>query len=184
MTARILSVLVGLFLAISVAMPASAITVEIFVSSDELYKSGKRAIQAGQLEKAAYYYEQALRHKGSIARKDMIELRSDLCVAYMYLGRYEEALRQCKIGVDLLPNRWETLNNLGTVYLLQGDYENALATYERALKMKPDSGVLNKNWDIATARAQAAGALAPKSGDNSPVSHQDVDSSIDTSGMR
>jgi len=166
MTARFFYPLVALLLAFSVATPANAITVEIIKDSDELVKSGKKAIQEGQLEKAAYYYEQALKNKWRIGRMDMIQLRSNLCVAYMYMARLEEALRQCKIGLDLLPNRWETLNNLGTVYLLQGDYEHALASYERALKMKPNSGVLQKNWEIATARAQAASEDSPKSNNN------------------
>ena len=163
MTARTLLFISALFFAFSISTPASAITLEIFFESDQLVKQGKKAIKQGQLEKAAYYYEQALKKKYQIGRRDMIQLRSDLCVAYMYMERFEEALNQCKIGLDLLPNRWETLNNLGTVYLLQGDYDNALRIYNKALKMKPNSSVLNKNWEITTQRISDAENITPVS---------------------
>lgn len=166
MIARKLFFIPALFIAFSISIPAHAVTFEIFFDSDEFVKQGKKAIKQGQLEKAAYYYEQALKNKYRVGRKDMIHVRNDLCVAYMYMERFEEALSQCKIGLDLLPNRWETLNNLGTVYLLQGDYDNALIIYKKALKMKPKSSVLHQNWEIATQRAKAANNITPVSDRN------------------
>ncbi|MCH8347804.1 MAG: tetratricopeptide repeat protein [Proteobacteria bacterium] len=132
--------------------------------SNELIKAGKKAIHQGRVEKAVYYYEKALKRGASIGKRDMIHLRSDLCVAYMYMERFEEALRQCKIGLYLMPNRWETLNNLGTLYLLQGDYDNAIVHYRKALKMKPNSSILNKNWEIALQRAGTAKEISPLQG--------------------
>lgn len=156
MTARSLFFISALVFAFSFSTPASAITIELIFDSDEWVKQGRKAIQQGKLEKAAFYYEKALKNKASIGKMDMIQLRSNLCVAYMYMERFEEALKQCKIGLDLKPNRWETLNNLGTVYLLQGDYDKAFFHYRKALKMRPNSSVLNQNWEIALQRAEAA----------------------------
>jgi len=179
MTVRAFALIAALGFVFTTATPASAITVEIYFSSNEFVKKGRKAIQQGQLEKAAMYYEKALKSKNQIGKYDMINLRSDLCVAYMYMERFEEALTQCKIGLDLMPNRWETLNNLGTLYLLQGDYENALIIYAKALKMKPKSSVLNQNWEIAIQRSEAAKNLAPVSAndnnkDNPGSPHKDI----------
>ena len=185
MTARSLFFISALIFAFSFSTPASAITLELFFDSDELIKQGKKAIQQGQLEKAAFYYEKALKRKASIGKRDMIHLRSDLCVAYMYMERFEDALRQCKIGLDLMPNRWETLNNLGTLYLLQGDYDNAFVHYRKALKMKPNSSVLNKNWEIAMQRAGAAKEnTSLKDGDDNPSHPFDNDGATGSTGMQ
>lgn len=157
MTAKILTALFGLFLIISVQTPASAITVEILLAHNESIKNGREAMHDGRLEDAAYYYEQALNNRSrQVSKREMVLLRSDLCVAYMYMARFEEAIEQCKIGLDLKPNRWETLNNLATAFLIQGDYENAIALYQKALKMNPGSRVLTKNIGIALARAEAS----------------------------
>ncbi|MCH8171697.1 MAG: tetratricopeptide repeat protein [Proteobacteria bacterium] len=176
MTARSLFFISALVLAFSFSTPASAVTVELLFDSNELIKAGKKAIHQGRVEKAVYYYEKALKRGASIGKRDMIHLRSDLCVAYMYMERFEEALRQCKIGLFLMPNRWETLNNLGTLYLLQGDYDNAIIHYRKALKMSPNSSVLNKNWEIVMQRSGAAKEIAPlQGGDNIPGHRFDDD---------
>jgi len=151
MMARILLTLSAALLVFSVSAPANAAKYELIFEQDQLLIKGKRAIQKGRLEQAAYFYEEALR-RNNLSDPDMIELRSDLCVTYMYLDRFEEAIEQCRLGIQLMPNRWETHNNLGTVFLVQGDFENAIETYEKALRMKPDSRILKFNYDIATQR--------------------------------
>ena len=152
MIARILIILSVALLGFSIENVALAAKYEIIFDSNELLKAGQRSVQKGKLEDATYYYEKALKRR-NLSRPDMIQLRSDLCVTYMYLDRFEEALEQCILGIRLMPNRWQTLNNLGTVYLVQGDFESAIASYEKALKMKPNSRVLKFNHDIATQRA-------------------------------
>lgn len=183
MTQKFLMFFLSLFLFISVQIPSQAITIEIIFDNDELIKNARKAMHEGRLEEAAGYYEQALRAKGrKVSKAEMIHARSDLCVAYMYLARFEEAIRQCKIGLDLKPNRWETLNNLATAFLMQGDYENAQALYQRALRMNPRSRVLLKNIEIARIRAEAAenGTLYindPGDGADFPDAHGDATSS-------
>ena len=177
MTAKILTVLFGFFLIVSGQTPASAITLEIIMDRNESMKNGQVAMREGRLEEAAYYYEKALKNRyRGVSKQEMILLRSDLCVAYMYLARFEEAIEQCKIGLDLKPNRWETLNNLATAFLIQGDYEKAIALYQRALKMNPDSRVLIKNIEIAFTRAEAKSSnpRAPNNPNANPYQPEDL----------
>lgn len=183
MTAKILTVLFSLFLITS--GQASAITVEIIVAHNESMKNGRAAMSEGRLEEAAYYFEQVLNYRyRRVSKQEMILLHSDLCVAYMYLARFEEAIEQCKIGLDLMPNRWETLNNLATAFLIQGDYENAIALYQRALKMNPGSRVLTKNIEIALARAEAKAPSpeAPRSPNANPYQPEDFDQPSGSAG--
>lgn len=135
---------------------AQAQRVELLLEDDQLLKSGRAALHAGNLERALFYYEKAIERKASISRIEMITVYNGLCVTYMYLGRFEEALEQCQASLELQPNRWETMNNLGTVYLVMGDYSEAILTYEKALKMKSGSGILLRNMEIAQQRMREA----------------------------
>lgn len=130
---------------------------QVLLDDDELLKMGREAVHNGQLDKAAHYYEEAL-ERGNLSLKELTVVHSDLCVAYMYLERFDEAIAQCKASLFMVPNRWETMNNLGTVYLVQGDYESALDVYQRALKMKPNSRILQFNYDLAKKRSELAGS--------------------------
>ena len=152
MMARIIAILTFVFAGFALQTPAHAGKVELIFDSNELLKEGKRSLRKGHLEEAAGYYEEALRRR-NLSRPDMVQLRNDLCVAYMYLERFDEAIEQCELGIALMPNRWETRNNLGTVFLIQGDFENALRSYEKALRMNPKSRVLKFNHEIALQRA-------------------------------
>lgn len=146
-----------------VASPTQAsMKIQIVMSKDELLQKGKDAFHSGQLEKAALYYETAI-YKRSLSDQDKVVALSDLCVTYMFLERYGEAIEMCEASLDLLPNRWETVNNLGTVFLVQGDYKNAIRQYERGLSMKPNSRVLKANKRLAVKRAEEASLEAAES---------------------
>lgn len=152
-----LSALIGLSMLGALAVPSAdaAMTINIVMSKDELLQKGKDAFHSGQLEKAALYYETAV-YKRNLSDHDKVVALSDLCVTYMFLERYGEAIEMCEASLDLLPNRWETVNNLGTVFLVQGDYKNAIRQYEKGLSMKPNSRVLQSNKRLALKRAEEA----------------------------
>ena len=162
MTAKSLLSISALLFGLTLIPAAHAIesvqpTIQVLIEDDQLLKEGREAIHSGQLDQAVFYYEQAL-YRGQLSRKELIVVHSDLCVAYMYLERFDDAIKQCKKSIFMQPNRWESFNNLGTVYLVQGDYENALAVYEKALKMKPDSRILKFNYDLARKRSDMSAA--------------------------
>jgi Flp pilus assembly protein TadD len=52
-------------------------------------------------------------------------------------GRPREALRRLEQAVALAPDNAEALNSLSVAYAAEGDIEKALATIERALKLRP-----------------------------------------------
>lgn len=146
----------GLLGLVFLTSTAQAQRVELLLEDDQLLKSGRSALHAGNLERALFYYEKAIERKASISRIEMITVHNGLCVTYMYMERFEEALEQCQTSLELQPNRWETMNNLGTVYLVMGDYPQAILTYEKALKMKSGSRILLRNMEIAQQRMREA----------------------------
>lgn len=133
--------------------PVGAQGVQLLLEDDQLLKNGRKALHDGNLERALFYYEKAINRKG-LSKMEMITIHSDLCVTYMYLERFDDAIVQCEASLALRPNRWETVNNLGTVYLVRGDFKEAIAVFERGLKMKSKSRVLQFNLELAKKRAQ------------------------------
>ncbi len=148
----ILVLLLGVF---ALTTPAQAQRVELLLQDDQLLKNGRKAVHSGNLEKAMFYYEEALKRK-SLSRIELIDVHNGLCVTYMYLEHFEKAIVQCKASLTLQSNKWDTMNNLGTVYLLMGNYPEAIKIYERALRMKPKSKILLFNMEIAQKRSQEA----------------------------
>lgn len=151
-----LGLLLGLLGVLAITTPAQAQSVQLLLEDDQLLKNGRNAVHSGNLEKAMFYYEQALKREKSLSRIEMTAVHNDLCVTYMYLERFEEAIVQCKASLNIQSNKWETMNNLGTVYLVMGNFPVAINIYERALRMKPKSKILLFNMDIAQKRSQEA----------------------------
>jgi tetratricopeptide (TPR) repeat protein len=151
------TLLLALVGAVMFSGAAQAIKIEIILDNDELYSAAKRSFHDGKLEDAAYYYSEALR-RNALSDDETVIAHSDLCVTLLFLEKFDEAIAQCETALDLRPNRWETLNNLGTVYLVQGDYGNALQAFERALAMKPGSPILKANKQLTLRRASEAAA--------------------------
>jgi tetratricopeptide (TPR) repeat protein len=59
---------------------------------------------------------------------------------YLALGRYPEAVREFEAYVRLSPQEPNALDSLGEAYLIGGQIERALDTYQRAVTMDPAFG--------------------------------------------
>ena len=55
----------------------------------------------------------------------------------LQLGRGREAVRRLEQAVTITPDNIEALNSLSVAYANEGEIEKALATIERALKLRP-----------------------------------------------
>jgi tetratricopeptide (TPR) repeat protein len=154
MKMKLMTFILGLLATAFITSGTQAQRVELILKDDALLVGGRNALHAGNYDRAAFYYEEAIKRK-SLSKLEMIEVHNGLCVTYMYLEKFEDAIVQCEESIDLQNNRWQTYNNLGTVYLVMGDYDNAIATYEKALKMKPKSQILQFNLGIAKERRNA-----------------------------
>lgn len=155
MKIRPLRFLLGILGVLAITTPAYGQTIQLLLQDDQLLKNGRNAVHSGNLEKAKFYYEEAIKRK-SLSRIEMIDVHNGLCVTYMYLEFFEKAIVQCEASLNLQSNKWDTMNNLGTVYLLMGNYPEAIKVYERALRMKPKSKILLFNMEIAQNRMQKA----------------------------
>jgi tetratricopeptide (TPR) repeat protein len=70
---------------------------------------------------------------------------NDLGVAYLSLGRYQDALESCKQAIRIEPDYADAHNNLGNVYLSLGRWQYAIEAYKQAIKIKPDYADAHNN---------------------------------------
>lgn len=66
-----------------------------------------------------------------------LEILNNLTVLYGHLGRKEEGIKVAEKMISLNPNDGNQFDSYGEMLMLFGDYEQALAKFERALKLSP-----------------------------------------------
>jgi adenylate cyclase len=57
----------------------------------------------------------------------------------LFAGRQDEAMRTIKTTLEVDPNFWVALNQLGRIYIRQQRYEEAIVELEKARKLAPES---------------------------------------------
>ena len=72
----------------------------------------------------------------------------------LYIGerRYEDALQQLRQAARLKPDDADIATNLGSALAIQGHLDEAIMTYERALKLDPNHKTARANLERARAR--------------------------------
>ncbi len=68
-----------------------------------------------------------------------LPLRDDLAVAYDKLGRQEEAIAVGEETLAMDPQRYESVANLGTFYIHDGQLEKGLDLIKEAIRINPDA---------------------------------------------
>jgi Flp pilus assembly protein TadD len=84
---------------------------------------------AGEYEKAVNTFNKALETESSYSK-----IYNNLGLALSELGRYQEAFEAFRKGGD----EAQAYNNIGCIYLWQGDYVKAKQSLEMAIKLKPN----------------------------------------------
>ena len=63
----------------------------------------------------------------------------DLAVAYEKIGQHEKAIETILAKEKIKPGLYETYSNLGTLYILAGDFKQGLPYIDKALAIHPDA---------------------------------------------
>ena len=103
----------------------------------------------GDAEKAIKSLERSIRSLEEIGNKE--ELASDmnkLAVIYEYVGRLDEAEKECREAIRIYPDFAEAHNNLGVLLDDIGRKEDAEAEYRDALRINPDFAAAHYNLGI------------------------------------
>ncbi|WP_020473871.1 tetratricopeptide repeat protein [Zavarzinella formosa] len=68
-----------------------------------------------------------------------LALHDDLAVAYQKTGQPDKAIEQMLAKEKIKPGVYETYSNLGTFYILKGEFEKGLPYIDKALAINPDA---------------------------------------------
>jgi tetratricopeptide (TPR) repeat protein len=74
--------------------------------------------------------------------------------AHQQGGRLDQAAAAYRAAVALLPDDFESWNNLGNALLALGDVEGAIDALQRAINLQPDAIPIYKNFSEALGRAE------------------------------
>jgi tetratricopeptide (TPR) repeat protein len=66
-------------------------------------------------------------------------------------GRIEEAIEHCQKAIQINPNFYESLNNLGNALAARGRFDEAIENYYQAIQINPNSAETLKNLGAALA---------------------------------
>jgi tetratricopeptide (TPR) repeat protein len=124
----------------------------------------RKLLQQGQTSQAvakAREYVASLQHfqdaEGRVLRYFALNA---FCAALTKAGELPQAIATCSAAIDLIPARWQALNNRGTAYFVSGDYTQALQDYRRALSSQNEAGaateIIQSNIRLAESRLAAS----------------------------
>ena len=84
--------------------------------------------RAGDFEAAVRLY------KASIEERPTAEAHTYLGWTYSYMGRYDDAIEQCKVAILVDPEFGNPYNDIGSYLIQKGDLEKAIPWLELAKK--------------------------------------------------
>jgi Tfp pilus assembly protein PilF len=93
-----------------------------------LLESAYERQQAGDLEVAVQLY------KASIEEQPTAEAHTFLGWTYSYMGKYDDAIEQCKIAITVDPQFGNPYNDIGSYLIQKGEFDNSIRWLELAKK--------------------------------------------------
>ena len=76
--------------------------------------------------------------------KNVVEQKLEAILNAIYDGKYEYAIFECELVIELEPDNIMAWKRLGSVYYAQGKPNQAKSTWETALKLAPNDEELKK----------------------------------------
>jgi tetratricopeptide (TPR) repeat protein len=108
----------------------------------EAWEQGWQAIKAGDGEKAAGIFRQALEYHPSEGL-----LHFGAGIAAHVLGRKDDAVRSLKRALELSPRLTDAAKLLGEIQYSLGDVDDAIRSYEQALAQRPGDLEMRERLD-------------------------------------
>ena len=98
---------------------------------------------AGEMRSAVEYFTKAYGLMGRVSERERLAIsgRYHLFVT----GELDKAIGDLQLTSQTYPREAQAHNNLGSLYVQQGDFERALPEYEAALRLDPDTSIYSGN---------------------------------------
>lgn len=92
----------------------------------ESFKSGFQSQMEGDYKEAVNHYKKSLEIQATA------EAHTFLGWAYSFLGKVDEAIKECEIAIQLDPNFGNPYNDIGSYLMKKGKYKEAIPWLENA----------------------------------------------------
>jgi len=125
----------------------------ILGTSNELLSNGASALEQGDAVNGIRLTLAGL--KVSTDARDMAAGHANLCAGYAMQQRWQEAIFECNVSLEMDDTNWRTFNNRASILVATGSYDKAIADILTALKIAPTSSTLQKSLEIAYAHKRA-----------------------------
>ena len=100
---------------------------------DALYSRGVHQMEMSELEQAVDTFSEIIRRKPAFA-----EAWNKRATIYFLQGNYGRSMKDCQEVLKRIPNHFGALSGSGQIQLEQGNIEQAIVYFERALKVNPN----------------------------------------------
>lgn len=93
------------------------------------------------LRHSPMFYEWRIKDRQKKLKNDPknVSYYDDIAVSYEKLGQHDKAIETILAKEEIQPGLYETYSNLGTFYILAGDFEKGLPYIDKALAINPDA---------------------------------------------
>lgn len=140
---RALPILAGLALCLIVVIPASACLwdTDTLAMENERFPEVLELITGKFLRHSSEFYTWRIqdRTKKLSAEPEQLAYYDDLSVAYEKTGDHRLAIETMLLKDKKKPHSYETLANLGTFYIHNGEFEKGLTYIDQAIAINPDA---------------------------------------------
>lgn len=103
------------------------------------FYTGQLLLRQGAFEEATLAFERAL--AASPDTPEIPSICSWMGVALKEAGRYKEALKILKTGIDIDPDREDIYNLMGFCHFMLADHEKAIDAFREVLRLNPNSAI-------------------------------------------
>eukprot|EP00753_Platysulcus_tardus_P001127 PLAT11082.1.p1 GENE.PLAT11082.1~~PLAT11082.1.p1 ORF type:complete len:428 (+),score=237.79 PLAT11082.1:31-1314(+) len=146
-------------------------------SADEFKAEGNEAFKAGRYEEAVELYTSAIERDGENAT-----YYCNRAGAYSGLGKWEAASKDAKKAVTLRPRYAKAHVRLGTALYNRKRFSQALASFQQALKLNPDSQAAKDGAKAAGEADRRVRGLDDRAGDRARAAAADASASATAAG--
>lgn len=136
--AKTITVAAGVLLTLGSASHAQV----IYGQENSNLKRANAAMMAGEFESASKYFRRAVR--ANLGQEKLISALNNYCAVEYAVGNMENAEEVCSNAIKNDRRYWRAYVNRGNVRAALGKLELAKSDYERAVELKPNSGIANR----------------------------------------
>jgi tetratricopeptide (TPR) repeat protein len=130
---------------LSNAAESSSNTIVLGTTNESL-SAGSRALEQGRAEDGIQLTLEGI--KSATEPRDIAAGHANLCAGYAMLKKWELALLECNLSIEMDRSNWRAFNNRSAVFTATGFYDQAIADALTGLKLAPGSPTLKKTLGI------------------------------------